>query len=148
MGAVEKIKDGLRELKKNKEALEVRIRKGEKLLKQEQKKRDEKIYKAVIEESIGCKSDYAGFATKDYGFYYGYEELDYHPLRSDEVNDEDKKTWAFSVINNQQEVIYKRAIDPEHVEWSCLAGLIAGIGYWIEESGQVTVKAKDKVGGE
>lgn len=131
MPSITEIEKGLSSLKKQQEEIATRIRRGEKLLKETKKAEGAKVYQPRIEETIGLRSDYAGFNINGYYFYYGYEETDYHPLLTDKKSDEDKKTWAFT-ITTSQELIYKRAILPEHVEWNCLAGLIAGLGYWLE----------------
>ncbi len=96
------------------------------------------IYNPVREENSRCASDYAGFSAGEYNFYYGYEELAPHPLLAKEKNEEDRKTWAF-VVSFKGKDIFRKGIIPEHVDWDCNRGLIAGIGYYLEEKTKAVV---------
>lgn len=131
MVTIIEVQNGLLALQQQREVLEVRIRKGQKLLKKMQKERDDKVYHPRIEESMYLASDYAGFSTNTFSFYYGYEELDNHPLLALQKQENDRKTWSFVVFKDNQ-ILYKKAILPDHIQWNCLNGLLAGIGYWLE----------------
>jgi hypothetical protein len=123
----------LRELRQQEEELKARIRKGE-LIREKKQAEEDLLYTPRIERSIGSKGDYAGFHCKGYSFYYGYEETADHPLFANIPEDkEDCKTSAFTVTNDKGEEIFRKAIYGEHVEWNHLAGLLAGIGYWLED---------------
>ncbi len=131
MKEIENIKASIQQLRREQSAISDRIRKGEKLLETKQKELESLVYSPIIEESIYCRNCYAGFSAGEYTFYYGYEELEYHPLLKDEKYDDDKKTWTFVVCRNG-EPIFRKAIYPPHVNHNNLAGILAGIGYWLK----------------
>lgn len=123
----------LRELRKQAEELQARIRKGEQLIKEQKKAAEDLLYTPRIEEAIYQAGDYAGMSCEEYSFYYGYEELEEHPLLKDAKDEDERKTWAFTVADKAGNVVYRRAIYPEHVGWDCARGMLVGIGYWLEQ---------------
>jgi hypothetical protein len=129
---ISKIKKHLMVLKKERDIINSRIKKGEILLADKQQEADNLIYNPIIENSVYCRSDYAGFDAGNYSFYYGYDELDHHPFLAQYEDASDQKTWAFVVKKNSVD-IYRRAIYPPHVHHNNLVGLLSGIGYWLKE---------------
>lgn len=129
---IEQIKKQLTDLKKQQKENEKNIRQMERDLHNKLKEEELKLYNPKLEDAIYQSGDYAGFTAGKFSFYYGYEAEAEHPLFINELNEECRKTWAFTVFKDGKE-IYRRAIYAEHVKWNCLAGLLAGIGYWIED---------------
>jgi hypothetical protein len=136
---IEELKDKLNQLIASQTKIEKEIRKTKAILEENERRQQVKIYNPKIEENIYCASDYAGFSAGEYSFYYGYEEEAIHPLFANEDDDDEKTTWAFTVRKNDVE-IYRRAIYADHVQFDCAKGLLAGIGYWIEEKTKQKVK--------
>ncbi len=128
--------DALQELYNKQADISRQIREEERRRKDLIKRAEDLVYQPRVEESIFCRSDYAGFDIAGYSFYYGYEFLAPHPLLKDEKDDDDKNTWAFTVFKDNKE-IYKRAILPKHIDFDCLKGLLAGFGYWIADKQEV-----------
>ena len=132
----------LRELRLQEEELKSRIKKGERLIKEQKKAADDLLYTPRIEEAIYQASDYAGMSCGEYSFYYGYEELETHPLFESQKEEDERKTWAFTVADKDGKIVYRKAIYGEHVGWDCVRGIVVGIGYWLEDNPNLKQGAK------
>jgi hypothetical protein len=117
------------------------------------------VYDPKIESSIYVRSDYTGFSTGDYSFYFGYESLGEHPVSVldkeiakekkkrkgqdwNESDDDDwnpKSIWCFTVDKDGKE-IYKKPIPSEDIGGNVLFGLLSGIGYWLRD--EVLINSK------
>lgn len=130
MTTKEKIQKQISELRKVIADANSNLISSERNLKKIIQEEQDVLYKKIYEDAVYQKSDYAGFSAGEYSFYYGYEELEYHPLLTNEKNEDSKKTWTFVVSKNGKQ-IYRKAILPEHIDWDCAKGLLVGIAYWL-----------------
>jgi hypothetical protein len=73
----------------------------------------------TYEESAYCASDYAGMATKEYSFYYGYEQT---------IGED----WAFVASDKHGKELFRKAINQSAIDFDCTRGLLAGIAYFLD----------------